>query len=110
LAPTFTVRGQVHHRLGSLLPAEGQNPSFLQLYFIVNSEREFQGRLIRIFASAHSRIDLQEHILLQLQEMFHLINPIIRQFQKINQRTEVPQIVVVTIVLSGDKEALSFNT
>jgi hypothetical protein len=94
-------------RIGSLLPAEGQNPSFLQLYFIDNSEREVQSRL-SVFASAHSRINFRQHILHELQEMFHNINPIIVQFQKINQSTEVPQDTAT--VLYGDKKLLLVNT
>jgi hypothetical protein len=45
-----------------------QNPSFLQLYFLDNSEREVQSRL-DVFTSA------RQHIVLQLQERCHEINP-----------------------------------
>lgn len=35
---TFTIRGQVYHRLGSLLPMPNQPPRFLQIYFMGNEE------------------------------------------------------------------------
>ena len=31
--PNFKILGKVHHKIGSLLPAEGNDPKFLQLYF-----------------------------------------------------------------------------
>ncbi|XP_029643521.1 uncharacterized protein LOC115217942 [Octopus sinensis] len=34
--PTFKVQGQIYHRIGSLKPAENQDPQFLQLYFVGN--------------------------------------------------------------------------
>ena len=36
--PNFKVQGKVYHRIGSLLPADGQDPKFLQLYFYDNDE------------------------------------------------------------------------
>ena len=32
--PTLTVKGQVYHKVGSLLPEEGVDSSFLQIYFL----------------------------------------------------------------------------
>jgi hypothetical protein len=42
--PHFAISGQNYHRIGSLLPAEGQPPKFCQLY-IYDTENELVNRL-----------------------------------------------------------------
>lgn len=37
--PTFKVEGQVYHLIGSLLPPQGQNPQYLQIYFISDADQ-----------------------------------------------------------------------
>lgn len=37
--PTFKIEGQVYHLIGSLLPSSGQNPQFLQIYFISDADQ-----------------------------------------------------------------------
>lgn len=37
--PTFKIEGQVYHLIGSLLPPSGQNPQFLQIYFISDADQ-----------------------------------------------------------------------
>ena len=36
--PNFKILGKVYHKIGSLLPADEENPKFLQLYFYDNDE------------------------------------------------------------------------
>jgi len=40
----FKINGQVHHRIGSLLPDEGKPPVYAQLY-IFDTENEIQNRM-----------------------------------------------------------------
>jgi hypothetical protein len=42
--PNFVISGQNYHRIGSLIPNEGQRPKFAQLY-IYDTENEVQNRL-----------------------------------------------------------------
>ncbi|CAB3235853.1 unnamed protein product [Arctia plantaginis] len=37
--PTFKVQGQVYHLIGNLLPAEGAQPEFLQIYFVSHADQ-----------------------------------------------------------------------
>ncbi|XP_060866431.1 uncharacterized protein LOC132942139 [Metopolophium dirhodum] len=37
--PTFKIEDQVYHLIGSLLPQSGQNPQFLQIYFISDADQ-----------------------------------------------------------------------
>jgi hypothetical protein len=42
--PLFKICGQVHHRIGSLLPPDGSSPKFIQLY-IYDTANEVQNRM-----------------------------------------------------------------
>lgn len=42
--PTVRIQGQNCHRIGSLLPPEGQKPKFAQLY-IYDTENEVENRM-----------------------------------------------------------------
>jgi hypothetical protein len=42
--PNFVISGQNYHRIGSLIPNEGDRPKFAQLY-IYDTENEIQNRL-----------------------------------------------------------------
>jgi hypothetical protein len=35
--PVFKINGQVHHRIGSLLPTDGTSPKYIQLYIYDNA-------------------------------------------------------------------------
>lgn len=37
--PTFKIEGQVYHRIGSLIPPSGEDPQFLQIYFISDADQ-----------------------------------------------------------------------
>lgn len=43
-SPTFTVQGQIYHRIGSLFPAENEQHKFLQVYFMGDEELEANRR------------------------------------------------------------------
>lgn len=42
--PSFKIKGNIVHRIGSLLPGEGQRPRFSQLY-IYDTQNEVQNRI-----------------------------------------------------------------
>ena len=72
--PTFKVKGQVYHRIGSLLPIRNENARFLQIYYIGDQQNQAQRRCDD---NRETRID----ILLNLQEMLHLSNSYVRSFK-----------------------------
>ena len=43
-SPTFPVQGQVYDLAGSLLPLPGEDPQYLQLYFLGETEQEVKER------------------------------------------------------------------
>ena len=47
---TFKVQGQVCHTVGSLLPIDGEDPKFLQIYFMGDDDAEVRERCKHNFA------------------------------------------------------------
>jgi len=72
--PTFKVQGQIYHNIGSLLPHNGEEPQFLQIYFMGDSSFEAKKRCEVI---PTTRLD----IVLELQEFLHQNNPYIGLFE-----------------------------
>ncbi|VVC42095.1 Helitron helicase-like domain, partial [Cinara cedri] len=61
---TFKIQGQVYHRIGSVLPSYTNEPSFLQIYFVGNDEKEAELRS-NLFPAVKPRL------VGQLQKMLH---------------------------------------
>ena len=70
----FKIHGQIYHRIGSLLPNEGQNPVYAQLY-IYDTDHENTNRL-------HIMHDLNANILQYLQNMLDTHNPYVQNFRQ----------------------------
>ncbi|KAL8592527.1 hypothetical protein ACOMHN_030212 [Nucella lapillus] len=62
--PTFKVHGQVYHSIGSLLPAPGNEPEFLHIYFMGNDQEQAEQRSSVVPG-------LRQDIVFNLQEMLH---------------------------------------
>ena len=85
--PTFKVQGQIYHRAGSLLPAEGE-PQFLHIYFMGDQAREVQQRCANI-------PDLQQNVVLELQELLHANNAYLHIFKTALERMPTDEYKVV---------------
>jgi hypothetical protein len=73
----FRINGVVHHRIGSLLPTDGSQPEYAQLY-IYDTSNEVQNRLYLI-PSERDRVP--DPILVRLLiEMLDTHNPVIPDF------------------------------
>ena len=77
--PTFRIQGQVYHRAGSLMPPEGQEAKFLQIYF-VGDEIE-QARLRGI-----NQPRVKQDNVLQLQKMLREHNIYVKTFKSALER------------------------
>ena len=42
--PTFKVQGQVYHRIGAMQHQSGENPEFLQIYFMADKQEQAETR------------------------------------------------------------------
>jgi hypothetical protein len=45
--PTFVLNGENYHRIGSLLPMEGDEPKFAQLY-VYDTDNEIKNRMAAV--------------------------------------------------------------
>nr|XP_026491794.1 uncharacterized protein LOC113397591 [Vanessa tameamea] len=71
--PTFKVQGQVYNLIGNLLPAEGAQPEFLQIYFLSHADQ----------VSLRSNLNpiLQIELIEVLQTYLHDHNTYIQSFK-----------------------------
>lgn len=73
------IKGQVYHRIGSLLPEENGDPKFLQIYFVGEDQLEAEYR-------CDNFPRLREHLVLGLQQMLHHNNSYVRELKTAIQR------------------------
>nr|XP_029143262.1 uncharacterized protein LOC112805939 [Arachis hypogaea] len=77
--PQFIVSGQNYHRIGSLVPIEGQRPKFAQLY-IYDTENEVSNR-IEIFSSRTNNNNIDQSLVLDLKDMIDQHNVLTHTFR-----------------------------
>ncbi|XP_061371567.1 uncharacterized protein LOC133314138 [Gastrolobium bilobum] len=80
----FRVGGQVHHRMGNLLPTDCQTPKFAQLY-ICDTENEVDHRLGSI-SSTNKEDMLDPNIIQSLKDMLDEHNSIAQSFRYARDR------------------------
>lgn len=71
---TFTVQGQIYHRIGSILPTPDQPYSFLQVSFIGDQQAEAERRCDNIPGVSQNTVQ-------SLQRMLHNNNVLVRYFK-----------------------------
>ena len=74
----FKLNGQNHHRIGTLLPNNGEDPQFAQSYFY-DTENEVQHRM-NVFSNGQINSDLDPSIVDALVQMFHESNTLVKIF------------------------------
>ena len=91
--PTFKVQGQIYHRAGSLLPLPDADHTFLQIYFMGNTDDQIDQR-------CKFNTGTKREIVAALQTLFDQHNELIRLF-----RTALEQMPTddYTIVVRADK-------
>ena len=77
-APQFILSGQNFHKIGSLLPSEGQQPKFSQLY-IYDTQNEVQNRMnpFKYFILTWIYIKMSHYIIFKRSTITYLFNIII---------------------------------
>ncbi|CAO2148949.1 unnamed protein product [Urochloa humidicola] len=78
--PVFKISGQVCHRIGSLLPAPGDQPKFAQLY-IYDTTNELANRIGAIQSEDSRDGGICPQIAAELLNMLDEINPLVKQFR-----------------------------
>jgi hypothetical protein len=83
--PVFKISGQVHHRIGSLLPSDGVPPKFIQFY-IYDTVNEVKNRLHCLDADKSGPDNLDPSIVQELMRMVDLNNPFVQKLRMARDR------------------------
>jgi hypothetical protein len=108
--PVFKIYGQVHHRIGSLLPPEGIEPKFIQLY-VYDTSNEVRNRLQSLPHDNRSQSDLDPGIVESLVHMLDEHNPLAKQFRMARDKVadDADEEFVIRIVGPRDGESPQYN-
>ncbi|KAL3651518.1 hypothetical protein CASFOL_004520 [Castilleja foliolosa] len=82
--PIFKIHGQNYHRIGSLLPTEGQQAKFAQLY-IHDTTNEVSNRINSV-RSCDVESNLQEDIVADLKTMLDENNILVQSFRMAKEK------------------------
>uniref|UniRef100_A0A2N9J2K3 ATP-dependent DNA helicase n=1 Tax=Fagus sylvatica TaxID=28930 RepID=A0A2N9J2K3_FAGSY len=99
----FRLNGQNHHRIGSLIPVDGQRPKFAQLY-IYDTENEVTNRIGSIIGD-NSRNTVDQDIVAGLLEMLDQCNSLVKYFRMARDRFNESEIHDVRIRLIGNRNS-----
>ena len=83
--PSVIFQGKVHHRVGALVPDQGDNPKFAQLYVFdpsLESTTRFNNMVLPSNLNTRQKLMMKE-ILQTIQEELHSHNPFIKDFLQI---------------------------
>ena len=92
--PTFKVQGQIHHKIGSLLPSENSESKYVQVYFIGGSNDQVQAR-------CNLNQGLKYELVFDLQEMLHTYNSYVKSFKS---AIEYAPLQEYKLVINADKK------
>ncbi|EOY04504.1 Uncharacterized protein TCM_019749 [Theobroma cacao] len=95
----FKINGQNHHKIGSLLPVDGERPKFAQLY-IYDTENEVSNR-INALGYDVQQSGVEENIVKELMEMLDQTNQIVKAFRMAKERFKEPDYIPVKLRLIG---------
>ncbi|XP_038706450.1 uncharacterized protein LOC120001991 [Tripterygium wilfordii] len=80
----FRLNGQNHHRIGSLLPLNGERPQFAQLY-IYDTENEVANRMA-VLGDSSKESQIDSNVVSELIKMFDSINTLVKIFRMARDR------------------------
>lgn len=102
---TFTVKGHIYHKTGSLLPILDHSPKFLQIYFMGDERLESDQRCKYITG-------VKSEIVMNLQRMFHQEYHLIKAFKTALERMltdEYKLVITADQRPKGEHERSRFN-
>ena len=101
---TYRLQGELHHRMASLLPSEGETPKFAQI-FIHDPQMQEDCQL-------NFREELHPDILHQLQTMLQDVNPYAQLYENARRRlsTHLAAPLSLRLVTLRNKDSRRYNT
>ncbi|UYV82514.1 hypothetical protein LAZ67_21002633, partial [Cordylochernes scorpioides] len=89
---TFSIQGQVYHRIGSLMPSENQPSRFLQIYFMGGGDDDD----IQTDRRCQQIQGVRRNIVQGLQRMLHQHHLLVQQFKTALEN--IPSDVIVVVI------------
>ncbi|XP_074313470.1 uncharacterized protein LOC141648644 [Silene latifolia] len=108
----FRISGQNYHLMGSLVPAVGKAPKFLQLY-IYDTDHEVENRMSVINNGQDSTsAGLDEDLVKELLEMLDKNNELVKVFRMARDRFKEDELIPIRVKLIGNRsrDTRAFNT
>ncbi|CAN1799656.1 ATP-dependent DNA helicase PIF1 [Linum perenne] len=93
----YSIGGQIFHRLGSLIPSEGNSPQFAQLY-VHDTNNEIEHRMTSSTDGVYTK-SLSHHIVRALRDMFDENNVLVKVFRYARDRLNANDLYNVKIKL-----------
>ena len=108
--PIFKINGQVHHRIGSLLPPDGSPRKFLQLY-IYDTSNEVSNRLQALHPDDGPPSCIDPSIVQMLTSMLDEYNPFAKKFRMARERImeHGDEDFVIHIVGADEGDPVQYN-
>ena len=95
--PCYKISGQMYHNMTNVLPTEGENPQFSQLY-VYDEQHELDARMGHVDG-------LDPDILKRLQDMMHEVNPLVACYKHAAQvMRETPAVDLKVKIASKTNE------
>nr|CAD1835255.1 unnamed protein product [Ananas comosus var. bracteatus] len=97
----FKISGQNYHRMGSLLPFDGERPKFAQLY-ICDTENEVGNRM-KAFDNVDELRNIDRDLIQRLIEMFDDKNELVKVFRMARDRFRETDYMPIRLRLIGNR-------
>lgn len=95
------INGQNHHKIGSLLPMDGDTPRFAQLY-IYDTANEIPN-ITKALSGVNCATKLEEELVQGLQEMLDEFNELTKVFRMARDRFRKSESIPLCIQLIGNQ-------
>jgi hypothetical protein len=108
--PVFKISGQVHHRIGSLLPPDDGPPKFIQLY-IYDTTNEVINRLKCLNADDAPNRSLDPSVVDGLMKMLDQHNPFVKKFRIARERLKdyPEEEFIIRIIGAKEGDPVQYN-
>ncbi|KAL6633537.1 hypothetical protein ACP70R_026208 [Stipagrostis hirtigluma subsp. patula] len=108
--PVFKICGQVHHRIGSMLPREGNAPQYLQLY-VYDTSNEVRNRIKALDPQDRDPGGLDPTIVQGLLDMLDEHNPFAKKLRMARERLQEhgDEEFVIRIIGAKEGDPVQYN-
>ena len=106
----YKICGQVHHRIGSLLPSKDESPKFAEMY-IYDTANEVDHRMNAVNVDGTSSGQLDRSIVEGLKDMLDQNNSLVKKFRMAKERLEEhpAERIAIRIIAPGEGDGPQYN-